>query len=98
MSEPTFFRDAAAWRKWLEKNYDKAAEKIVERVREDRAVLIGNRPAVVRHEFADDHSAGGTERARAEDAGNQEGEQRLRDQQFQNEQSFQQQLQQLKQR
>lgn len=28
-TEPTFFRSAAAWRKWLEKNHDKAAEKIV---------------------------------------------------------------------
>ena len=29
MSEPTFFKTAAAWRKWLEKNHDKATEKIV---------------------------------------------------------------------
>ncbi len=29
MSEPTFFKTAAAWRKWLEENHDKASEKIV---------------------------------------------------------------------
>jgi uncharacterized protein YdeI (YjbR/CyaY-like superfamily) len=29
MSEPTFFKSAAAWRKWLERNHDKASEKIV---------------------------------------------------------------------
>jgi uncharacterized protein YdeI (YjbR/CyaY-like superfamily) len=27
--EPTFFKTTAAWRKWLEKNHDKATEKIV---------------------------------------------------------------------
>jgi len=29
MSEPTFFKSAAQWRKWLEKNHDKAGEKLV---------------------------------------------------------------------
>ncbi len=29
MTEPTFFKSAAAWRRWLEKNHDKAAEKLV---------------------------------------------------------------------
>ena len=29
MSEPTFFKSAAAWRTWLEKNHDKASEKVV---------------------------------------------------------------------
>jgi len=29
MSEPTFFRSAAEWRRWLEKNHAKAGEKIV---------------------------------------------------------------------
>lgn len=29
MTEPTFFKSAAAWRRWLEKNHDKATEKIV---------------------------------------------------------------------
>jgi uncharacterized protein YdeI (YjbR/CyaY-like superfamily) len=29
MTEPTFFKSAAAWRKWLEKNHDKAAEILV---------------------------------------------------------------------
>ena len=27
--EPTFFKTGAAWRKWLEKNHDKATEKII---------------------------------------------------------------------
>ena len=29
MSEPTFFKTAAEWRKWLEKNHDKTTEKLV---------------------------------------------------------------------
>ncbi len=29
MTEPTFFKSAAAWRRWLEKNHDKATEKVV---------------------------------------------------------------------
>ena len=29
MTEPTFFKSAAAWRRWLEKNHDKATEKLV---------------------------------------------------------------------
>jgi len=29
MSEPTFFKSAAAWRKWLEKNHGKATELLV---------------------------------------------------------------------
>jgi uncharacterized protein YdeI (YjbR/CyaY-like superfamily) len=29
MMEPTFFKSAAAWRRWLEKNHDKATEKVV---------------------------------------------------------------------
>jgi uncharacterized protein YdeI (YjbR/CyaY-like superfamily) len=29
MSEPTFFKTAAEWRKWLERNHDKAKEKVV---------------------------------------------------------------------
>jgi len=29
MSEPTFFKSAAEWRKWLEKNHGKASEKVV---------------------------------------------------------------------
>ena len=27
--EPTFFKSASAWRQWLEKNHDKATEKII---------------------------------------------------------------------
>ena len=29
MAEPTFFKTASAWRKWLEKNHDKTTEKII---------------------------------------------------------------------
>ncbi len=29
MAEPTYFKSAAAWRRWLEKNHDKATEKLV---------------------------------------------------------------------
>jgi uncharacterized protein YdeI (YjbR/CyaY-like superfamily) len=29
MSEPTFFKSAAEWRKWLEKNHKEATEKVV---------------------------------------------------------------------
>jgi len=29
MMEPTFFKSAAAWRRWLEKNHDKATEQLV---------------------------------------------------------------------
>jgi uncharacterized protein YdeI (YjbR/CyaY-like superfamily) len=29
MTEPTFFTSASQWRRWLERNHDKAAEKIV---------------------------------------------------------------------
>jgi uncharacterized protein YdeI (YjbR/CyaY-like superfamily) len=29
MTEPTFFKSGVAWRKWLEKNYDKATERVV---------------------------------------------------------------------
>ena len=29
MTEPTFFKSASAWRKWLEKNHDRASEKLV---------------------------------------------------------------------
>jgi uncharacterized protein YdeI (YjbR/CyaY-like superfamily) len=29
MTDPTFFKSAAAWRKWLEKNHDKADELLV---------------------------------------------------------------------
>jgi uncharacterized protein YdeI (YjbR/CyaY-like superfamily) len=29
MTDPTFFKSGATWRKWLEKNHDKATEKVV---------------------------------------------------------------------
>jgi uncharacterized protein YdeI (YjbR/CyaY-like superfamily) len=29
MAEPTFFKTAAAWRRWMETNHDKATEKLV---------------------------------------------------------------------